>query len=162
MLRQPATEISKSLELSAGIDVRYYIGEHNNEIIDLYDGKYFIDDSSRANVKPEQNAAAADPNWVYEKLQVGDKVYRDYDGHVHQEGVFAQLEWTKKNLNAFVSGSVSNTGSSSNNDLMAPCGNGYVGNAVETCSESLDTSIFNRLFDVPIHQHLLLLSSMIE
>ena len=45
---------------------------------------------------------------------------------------------------------------------MAPCGNGYVGNAVETCSESLDTSIFNRLFDVPIHQHLLLLSSMIE
>ena len=102
--------IEKKLNLTAGIDVRYYIGEHNNEIIDLYDGKYFIDDSSRANVKPEQNAAAADPNWVYEKLQVGDKVYRDYDGHVHQEGVFAQLEWTKKNLNAFVSGSVSNTG----------------------------------------------------
>ncbi|MFR6633836.1 MAG: hypothetical protein ACLUQ6_01105 [Alistipes onderdonkii] len=110
LLSTYTNQISKSLELSAGIDVRYYIGEHNNEIIDLYDGKYFIDDSSRANVKPEQNAAAADPNWVYEKLQVGDKVYRDYDGHVHQEGVFAQLEWTKKNLNAFVSGSVSNTG----------------------------------------------------
>lgn len=96
LLSTYTNQISKSLELSAGIDVRYYIGEHNNEIIDLYDGKYFIDDSSRANVKPEQNAAAADPNWVYEKLQVGDKVYRDYDGHVHQEGVFAQLEWTKK------------------------------------------------------------------
>ena len=82
--------------------MRYYIGEHNNEIIDLYDGKYYIDDDSRKNVKAEQNAAAADPNWKYQKLQVGDKVYRDYDGHVHQEGVFAQLEWTKKNLNAFV------------------------------------------------------------
>ena len=110
LLSTYTNQISKSLELSAGIDVRYYIGEHNNEIIDLYDGKYYIDDDSRKNVKAEQNAAAADPNWKYQKLQVGDKVYRDYDGHVHQEGVFAQLEWTKKNLNAFVSGSVSNTG----------------------------------------------------
>ncbi len=90
--------------------MRYYIGEHNNEIIDLYDGKYFIDDNSRRNVKASDNIAAADPTWQYEKLQVGDKVYRDYDGHVHQEGVFAQLEWTRNKLNAFVSGSVSNTG----------------------------------------------------
>ena len=110
LLSTYTNQITPSLELSAGVDVRYYIGEHNNEIIDLYDGKYFIDDNSRRNVKASANIAAADPTWQYEKLQVGDKVYRDYDGHVHQEGVFAQLEWTRNKLNAFVSGSISNTG----------------------------------------------------
>lgn len=110
LLSTYTNQITPSLEFSAGVDVRYYIGEHNNEIIDLYDGKYFIDDNSRRNVKASDNIAAADPTWQYEKLQVGDKVYRDYDGHVHQEGVFAQLEWTRNKLNAFVSGSLSNTG----------------------------------------------------
>lgn len=110
LLSTYTNQITPSLELSAGVDVRYYIGEHNNEIIDLYDGKYFIDDNSRRNVKASDNIAAADPTWQYEKLQVGDKVYRDYDGHVHQEGVFAQLEWTRNKLNAFVSGSIFNTG----------------------------------------------------
>lgn len=110
LLSTYTNQITPSLELSAGVDVRYYIGEHNNEIIDLYNGKYFIDDNSRRNVKASDNIAAADPTWQYEKLQVGDKVYRDYDGHVHQEGVFAQLEWTRNKLNAFVSGSISNTG----------------------------------------------------
>ena len=110
LLSTYTNELLPGLELSAGVDVRYYVGEHTNEIIDLYDGAYFIDDADRKNVKPENNAAAADPNWKYEKLSVGDIVYRDYDGHVHQEGVFAQLEWTKNKVNAFVSGSVSNTG----------------------------------------------------
>ena len=110
LLSTYTNQIGKNLELSAGVDVRYYIGQHTNEIVDLYGGEYFIDDADRKNVKAVNNAAAADPNWKYEKLSVGDIVYRDYDGHVHQEGVFGQLEWTKSNLNAFVSGSVSNTG----------------------------------------------------
>lgn len=109
LLSTYTNQISKSLELSAGVDVRYYVGEHNNEIIDLYNGAYFIDDADRKNVKAENNIAAADPNWKYTKLGVGDKVYRDYDGHVMQEGLFAQLEWTKEKINAFVSGSLSNT-----------------------------------------------------
>ena len=61
LLSTYTNQITPSLELSAGVDVRYYIGEHNNEIIDLYDGKYFIDDNSRRNVKASDNIAAADP-----------------------------------------------------------------------------------------------------
>ncbi|MBO5216907.1 MAG: carboxypeptidase-like regulatory domain-containing protein [Alistipes sp.] len=110
LLSTYTNQITPDLELSAGVDVRYYVGEHTNEIIDLYGGAYFIDDADRKNVKAVNNAAAANPNWVNEKLTVGDTVYRDYDGHVHQEGVFAQLEWTKDKFNAFVSGSISNTG----------------------------------------------------
>ena len=102
----------KKLNILAGVDLRYYVGYHNNKIIDLYDGEYFMDDSSRKSVKAENNAAAADPNWQYEKLGVGDVVYRDYIGYTQQEGVYAQAEYTaiEKKLNFVLSGSVSNTG----------------------------------------------------
>ena len=104
-------QLTENLELSAGVDVRYYVGHHTAEINDLYNGAYYMDDYNRKNVLAENNMAAADPNWKYEKLGVGDIVYRDYDGHVHQEGVFAQLEWSKdQKINAFVSGTLANTG----------------------------------------------------
>ncbi len=104
--------LDNKLNFLAGIDLRYYIGYHNNKIVDLYDGEYFMDDSSRRNVKPENNAAAADPNWRYEKLGVGDVVYRDYEGRTNQEGVYAQAEYTMldNKLNLVLSGSINNTG----------------------------------------------------
>ena len=105
------TPFSKNIDFYGGVDFRYYKGVHTNELIDLYGGKYFIDEASRKNVKATNNAAAADPNWKMQKLGVGDVVYRDYDGFVMQEGAFAQAEgsFLEKNLNAFVAGSVSNT-----------------------------------------------------
>lgn len=103
--------IEKKLNLTAGIDVRYYIGKHTNEITDLYNGEYFMDDSSRKGVNPANNAAAADPNWKYQKLGVGDVVYRDYDGYTVQEGGFAQVEYTtlKDKLTMVLAGSLNNT-----------------------------------------------------
>ena len=85
--------IQNKLFLTGGIDLRYYIGDHNNKIIDLYSGEYYMDDSSRGNVKVENNKAAADPNWKYEKLGVGDIVYRNYQGKTHQEGIYGQGEY---------------------------------------------------------------------
>lgn len=104
--------IPQKFTLTAGLDIRYYVGHHNNKIIDLYGGEYYIDDSSRKNVKVENNAAAADPNFMYQKLGVGDVVYRDYDGHTHQEGAYLQGEYTMFDgkLNFVLSGSLSNTG----------------------------------------------------
>ena len=37
-------------------------------------------------------------------------IYRDYDGFVMSEGVFAQLEYNRDKFSAFVSGGASNTG----------------------------------------------------
>lgn len=100
------------LTITGGIDMRYYIGKHNNKIIDLYGGEYYMDDADRKNVKAANNAAAADPNWKYEKLGVGDVVYRDYDGQTHQEGVYAQAEYKLFDgaLTTILAGSLSNTG----------------------------------------------------
>ena len=103
--------IENRLNLTAGIDMRYYIGFHKNVIEDLYDGEYYMDDSTRKGVSPANNAAAADPNWKYQKLGVGDVVYRDYDGHTAQEGAYAQLEYSlmDKRLTTVLAGSLSNT-----------------------------------------------------
>lgn len=104
--------IPNKLTLTGGVDVRYYVGHHKNELIDLYSGEYFIDDSDRANVKPTNNSAAADPNWKYEKLGVGDVVYRDYDGHTHQEGIYGQAEYKLFDgaVSTFLAGSLNVTG----------------------------------------------------
>lgn len=102
----------RKLNFLAGIDVRYYVGYHDSRIVDLYDGEYYMDDSSRKNVKAENNAAAADPNWKYEKLGVGDIVYRNYEGRTQQEGAYVQgeLNLLDRRLNLVLSGSLSNTG----------------------------------------------------
>ena len=103
------TKIGENIDFYGGVDFRYYKGTHTNEINDLYDGDYFMD-STRGKVSVENNRMAADPSWRYQKLGVGDVVYRDYDGHVLQEGAFFQAEYSKDKLTAFLSGALSNTG----------------------------------------------------
>lgn len=102
------TKIGKDFDFYGGVDFRAYKGVHTNEILDLYSGKYYID-SSRKNAKAVNNVNASNPDWVNEKLGVGDVMYRDYDGHVVQEGAFFQTEYTKSDLSAFIAGSLSNT-----------------------------------------------------
>lgn len=101
----------KKLIFTGGIDLRYYIGKHNNKIVDLYDGEYYMNYESRKSVKPENNAIAADPFWKFEKLGVGDIVYRNYNGYTVQEGGYGQLEYTALDdkLTTILAGSISNT-----------------------------------------------------
>ena len=102
------TKLTPNIDFYGGVDFRAYKGTHTNDIIDLYGGEYYID-TTRKNVKAANNSAAANPQWAYQKLGVGDAVYRDFDGHVVQEGAFFQTEYSKRGLSAFVSGSLSNT-----------------------------------------------------
>lgn len=101
-------EINDNFTVSGGVDFRYYKGVHTNKLTDLYNGDYFVD-YYRKNVKASLNSAAADPEFAGQKLHTGDVVYRDYDGYTVQVGLFAQVEYTVRNINVFVAGSVSNT-----------------------------------------------------
>lgn len=103
-----STRFGNYFDFYGGIDFRYYKGIHTNEIVDLYGGDYFVD-SSRGDAYLINNANVDNPAWRYEKLGVGDVVYRDYDGHVMQYGAFFQTEYNKDNLSAFVAGSLSNS-----------------------------------------------------
>lgn len=106
--------IPKKLTFTGGIDFRYYVGKHNTKIIDLYSGEYYIDPARTGMTAAAmaQNSKSFDPEWVYQKLGVGDIVYRDYSGHVHQEGIYAQAEYKALDgaLTAILAGSMSNTG----------------------------------------------------
>lgn len=109
LLSTYTTKFGDYIDFYGGIDYRYYKGTHTNELSDLYGGKYFLDES-REKVKAVNNTLAGTPEYMKKKLQVGDVVYRDYDGFAMSEGVFAQAEYNKDKLSAFVAGSVSNTG----------------------------------------------------
>ena len=108
LLSTYTTKFGEYFDFYGGVDFRYYKGTHTNEISDLFGGQYFMD-STRGDVQAANNANAANPAWRYQKLGVGDVVYRDYDGHVLQEGAFFQTEFNKDKLSAFVAGSLSNT-----------------------------------------------------
>ena len=100
------------IKLTAGIDFRYYIGHHKTKIQDLFGGEYYIDDTNRRKVQPYNNATHNNTmtDWVYEKLQVGDIVNRNYDGFTAQEGIYAQGEYTllDKKLNLVLAGALNN------------------------------------------------------
>ena len=98
--------LNETLDLTAGIDLRYYQGIHSAVISDLLSGSYFIDATRANSVKAENNYHRNDPQWTYQKQNVGDVVYRDYTGHVMQEGAFATLEYTYKPVSAFITGSI--------------------------------------------------------
>ncbi|MFZ4456767.1 MAG: TonB-dependent receptor [Bacteroidales bacterium] len=95
------TRIGDNIDLYGGLDLRYYKGIHTTELVDLYGGKFFIDKTPRPNLSNSE--------YLTKKLQVGDVVYRDYDGYVVNEGVFGQAEYNKGALSTFISLSGSNT-----------------------------------------------------
>lgn len=109
LLSTYTNHLNEHFDLYAGLDFRYYRGDHTTEISDLFGGRYFVDDTDRGSVNPANNAAAANPAWKYQKLSVGDIVYRNYSGFVVQEGAFAQLEYNLDALSTYVNGAFNNT-----------------------------------------------------
>lgn len=103
-------EINDHLSVTAGVDIRYYYGEHTNEISDLYNGAYFIDNANRASATNRRTFATEAEKLAYQnqKLGVGDVVYRNWDSRIWQEGLYAQAEYQAfdKKLNVVLAGAV--------------------------------------------------------
>lgn len=90
-----STQISESIELIGGADLRYYKGEHYTEVTDLLGGQYVFDDDN-----------ANDPTFA---AGVGDKIDYYDEGTVLWGGLFAQAEYSRDDLSAFISVAASNT-----------------------------------------------------
>lgn len=83
------TELSEYIDLTAGVDVRFYKGDHYTELTDLLGGAFYLDNNDENN-----------PNKV---VRVGDK-YNYYDsGYTNWAGLFGQAEYNKDALSAVVS-----------------------------------------------------------
>lgn len=87
-------ELNDAWDLTGGIDLRYYKGEHFREVLDLMGGEYIIDDSN--DNEPDKVA------------REGDKIGYYNDGLVAWQGFFGQLEYSQDALSAFLSGSFNN------------------------------------------------------
>ena len=96
------TKLSPELILTAGIDGRYYIGYHYQEIRDLIGGDYYVD--------IYKNGTGGDINNKTKIAHVGDNVGYNYEGHVRQLGGFGQLEYKAGQISAFINASLGTTG----------------------------------------------------
>ncbi len=83
-----------NLDIMAGLDGRYYIGEHYRQVEDLLGGQFYLDD--------------VDVNNTSKIVKKGDKIAYANDGHVGWIGGFAQAEYSLDKLNTFVSLALSN------------------------------------------------------
>lgn len=83
-----SSQVMENVEFTGGVDFRYYQGEHFTEVTDLLGGQYVLDRDDENN--PLNTAG------------VGDIIdYHDI-GTVLWEGLFAQAEYSKDALSAFV------------------------------------------------------------
>ncbi|WP_410687491.1 TonB-dependent receptor [Chryseobacterium sp. LC2016-27] len=106
-------KVNDNWSFSVGTDDRYYYGYHYQVISDLY-GATGYKENKNANVAPYVASNVYD----YKKLSwnpfggktapISDQVGYSNDGEVLWYSAFAQAEYSKDNLSAFVQGSVSN------------------------------------------------------
>ena len=95
LLSTYVVDLTSEWKLTAGIDARYYLGNHYREVRNLLGGDYYLDDS---DVNNPDNLAT-----------VGNKVAYYNDGKVILYGGFAQLEYKKDKYSVFLNLSGSNT-----------------------------------------------------
>jgi len=96
LLSTLSTDLSDELKFTGGIDARYYIGKHYQEVENLLGGEYYLEGKKKDRE-------------VTQRLRKGDKVGYHNEGLVAWGGLFSQLEYSKNNLSAFVSAAVSTT-----------------------------------------------------
>ncbi len=95
LLSTYTSNLSQELKLTAGIDARYYLGEHYREVRDLLGGDYYLD--------------TRDVNNPVNLAQTGNKVDYYNDGKVILYGGFAQVEYKKDKYSVFLNASTSTT-----------------------------------------------------
>ncbi|MES2113274.1 MAG: TonB-dependent receptor [Bacteroidota bacterium] len=98
------TKLTENIDFIAGIDGRYYEGEHYYQMQDLLGGQYILD--KRVNSASSPSGDINNPN---NYVGVGDKFNNDYRYEVASEGVYTQAEYVKDALSAFVSLAGNNT-----------------------------------------------------
>jgi len=97
-------KLADHLNFLAGLDLRYYEGEHFNKVNDLLGGQYLVDYRSNSLTSPYGNIN--DPN---ARITTDGKFNNDYRYEIGSEGVYTQAEYVKDKLSAFVGLAANNT-----------------------------------------------------
>ncbi|PQJ80186.1 TonB-dependent receptor [Polaribacter porphyrae] len=89
------TELTEDIDLNVGLDYRWYVGEHFQEVTDLLGGQYFLDVRNGAPANVNRSLSESE-------TQVGDKINYHDKGYHQWIGGFAQAEYDKDDISAFV------------------------------------------------------------
>ncbi|WP_259071822.1 TonB-dependent receptor domain-containing protein [Mucilaginibacter sp. X4EP1] len=92
------TILGKYIDLSVGIDLRYYVGNHYDEVHDLL-GADYVQYNYSGN--PALGTASGDINNPVYNAVVGSKIDYYNRDYVESGGAFAQAEYSKNNFTAF-------------------------------------------------------------
>ncbi|HVW12503.1 MAG TPA: TonB-dependent receptor [Mucilaginibacter sp.] len=93
------TKLGDNIDLSAGIDLRDYWGNHYTEVTDLL-GADYVQYNFSGN--PALGTAQGDINNPTDRAVVGSKIYYYNRDYVESGGAFAQAEYSKNDLSAFI------------------------------------------------------------
>ena len=99
-------KINANMDLTLGLDARSYRGEHFREVRDLLGGSARYDG---VNGLVGVHEYASNYGNVFHVTPADQRVSYDNDGLVKYAGLFGQLEYSKDNLSAFVTGAINNT-----------------------------------------------------
>lgn len=97
-------KLTENINFLAGIDARYYEGEHFNKINNLLGGTYFVDNRNNSATSPSGNI-----NNPGGHIVTDGKFNNDYRYEIGSEGIYLQTEYVKNNLSAFVALAANNT-----------------------------------------------------
>lgn len=108
-------QLSDEFNFSVGIDARYYYGYHPGVVTNLLGANGYLERGDANQPAGYLVTQAYDPTpsanpfakAVKDKSQIAN---RNYDGEVLWYGGFGQLEYSKNDFTAFVSGAISNQG----------------------------------------------------
>ena len=107
------SEINKQLELSGGLDVRYYTVDRYQIIYDLLGADYALIDkkSSETRYSQDQNIASEfnDPAKAKVVRYEGDRINYNITSNVLQSGLFMLAEYSGDSYTAFLNGTLSNS-----------------------------------------------------
>ncbi|MDT0553389.1 TonB-dependent receptor [Urechidicola vernalis] len=107
-------ELSETLTMDAGVDLRTYKGYHYRVVNDDLGGDNYIDYDNRnepasGNLINPSDYVEASPDWnPFANITDQEKIDYNNDGLVNWAGVFGQLEYSNDIVSAFIQGAYSN------------------------------------------------------
>ncbi len=99
-------ELTDNIDITLGVDARSYKGEHFREVRDLLGGTQYSD---RTNGLVGLHPYASDFLNPFHVVPADQRVAYDNDGLVKYLGGFGQIEYSKDNLSAFITGALNTT-----------------------------------------------------
>jgi iron complex outermembrane recepter protein len=115
------TLLGKYIDLSAGIDLRYYYGDHYEQVTDLM-GSQFVQYSVSSTNNVGIGVEGGDVNNPQGVQGIGGKINYNNIDYVESGGAFAQAEYSKDNFSVFATLSGSEDADKRNDPFDYPNG----------------------------------------